>query len=333
MAEEIVRLQVEDLVDALGASWGDPPYYAGVLQGVPFLFKEIGGDLPGYLFKFREARFARKAPPVRIHQKPLVVSAPEAVESEESESLPPNAPRLETDDDGKYLWVWVRNASALTGVEVADLVRKEVASHSQLFQAKEGECMKCREVGEAKLRQEDGEVSLVCDKCLEARKEIQEAVRAKLEEPVPFHSFFGVIILLATSAAWAGLWFAMGLLPAQRFLVPLLLYYSVFAILPVLAGKPIGIMLRRAGTAAVFPHGALAFVFTVIVVLLGEAVLASIYVYLYTGYFHIMATLIGMKAIFQDLTAWGWGLRITSAICLGIGIQTGCRTPRVPVSI
>jgi len=333
MAEEIVRLQVEDLADALGASWGDAPYYAGVLQGAPFLFKEIGGVLPGYLFKFRETRFARNAPPVRIHQKPLVAPASETMESEEAEPSVPTGPRAETDDDGKYLWVWIRDAESLTGEEVAELVRKEVASHPQLFQGKEGECTNCRRVGEATIRQVGDEVSLICNHCLEAKKEIQEAARAKLEEPVPFHSLFGLLILLATSAAWAGLWFAMGLLPMERILVPMMLIYVVFVLLPALAGKPIGIMLRRAGATAAFSHEKLAFVFTVIVVLLGEAILASIYMYSSLGGFNVIATLLGMKAIFESLTALGWGLRIAAAVGMWAGIQMGCRTPNVPTPI
>jgi len=359
MEGETTKFQIEELEEALGAKFGDPPFYYGLMGNAPFLFKQIDTDTanPGYLFKFRKTMAKPKGPPPgirgkvsippppRVYQRPIPISqqqggAADTAEPDSESTLSSNrAPggssksAFESEVDEKYLWVWVRQVSGLSGTEVADLAKSAVDTYADCFRGQPGECMFCFNKDGTEVRQIGSEVTLVCETCLEKREARRESIKRDLDKPMPFQGVIGPLLLVVASAGWAGLWYGLGALPQDRILVPRILLLALFVVIPFAGGRPIGGLLRRSGAARSVSPGLLALGFSVIVVLLGEGMLASLFIYDRFAAFSLMATFKVMSLNWQNLPTFGAVLRLLTAASFGGGIHAGCRPLKVKLDI
>lgn len=293
------------IVQSLGAQPGSNFCWVGLVGKVPFLFKTISVDPPTLMFKFRV-----------LKQEGIVPKEDLAFNTHLG------ALGVKCEFEGAYMWVWIRKPQAMTGVDIAGLVRECVNHYAENFPTASGHCHVCGENRDAVMVQEGDGIGAVCSICL---AEAVSRKNAREQEMNRSNGFWALLLPLGIALGafgWGVFWYAyekmFEILGVETLILPSIIIFVVAVGIAFCVGWPIGKLLRLSGTSRVLTRVVFSILATIIIATLGEVFFISLYLLPQLSEIPLVSLL---HAAFELLLASGVVVIVTKLIfvlCLGM---------------
>jgi hypothetical protein len=315
--------QFDALVAATGAERGDEEYYRGVVEKAPFLLKQMSANPPEYMLKFR-------------------MTEPHKLPSDWHDRLTHHyqGAGISCELDGDYLYLWINNATNLSGAAIASLAARCVRDHAPYFPQAERYCYDCRETGFASLVQSSCDIVSLCDSCLARRQRdmLVESQRANASHTLL--AIFLPLALILSAVGWALFWTGYDAIFQGSNAGPIIVPHIVMVLIGVAVLVPAGAMgwavgwlLHRSGASRLLPPRWLAVGAAVPIVVLGELLYVAYVVFRVTGMFHLPTILRITFTLALNTDPFYAAYKLVFAVALGFTIHEVAKPRDVKVRL